>query len=156
MFQSTWRKSSPASYLRKSANSTDEPRRVERRSPRIVPGKARRAGMRNRSSFLRKAGSSRLSCCWLIDYFDYFKRITSSARRLVFALPASVSRRRNRVQHVIKYLVCADAVGFAFKVADDAVAQRGAGDGDYVTGRDVVTTGEQGARFRRQHNRLRA
>src|SRR5437868_9556592 len=57
MFQSTWRKSSPASYLRKSANSTDAPRRVERRSPRVAPGKARRARIRSRSSFLRNEGS---------------------------------------------------------------------------------------------------
>src|SRR5436853_2589972 len=103
MFQSTWRKSSPASYLRKSANSTDEPRRVERRSPRIVPGKARRVCMRNRSSFLRKAGSSRLSFSWLIDNQRelagkpvstvFSKRFTSFAKQLPSGLEAVFDRR---------------------------------------------------------------
>src|SRR5262245_34540733 len=57
MLQSTWRKSSPASYFRKSANSTEAPRLVERRSPRMVPGNALRAWMRNNSSFRKKVGS---------------------------------------------------------------------------------------------------
>src|SRR5205085_1077915 len=76
-----------------------------------------------------------------IDSIDSVRRL-GSARRLRLTLARCASRRTDGVQHVIKYFVWADAVGFAFKVADEAVTQGRARDGDHVIRRNVITTGE--------------
>src|SRR6185295_19447515 len=131
MFQSTWRKSSPASYFLKSANSTEEPRRVERRSPRIVPGKARRACILKRSSFLRKAGSRRLV---------FFSLIQSSAGRFDFTLPGQIAIGAHRFEHLIEYRITAYRVCFAFKVQDDSVTKRRFRDCDNVARAHVIAS----------------
>src|SRR5262249_41617149 len=113
--------------------------RVERRSPRMTPGKARRACILRRSSFLKNTGSRRLCLLSLIVVINSCDQTNAQ-----LSLGIAVSMYRDffigveRIQYIIKDRVGIYVIRFAFEIKDDTMPQRRFGYGDNVCRANII------------------
>src|SRR5262245_26091209 len=125
--------SSPGTYSRCSANSTEKPRKGLRCSPEMNPSTISRA-LKSRPSIL--------------------SRTLGSKYRVVSFVTRALARRRDRLEQVVDEPVARHPLGLGAVGRDDAVAQHRVRDRAHVLRRHVEAALEERPRLRAEHQVL--